>query len=529
MTVLAPEPASVDLIHPKPEQTHLSPKVGLIAFALFAALSILWSLASPIFSVPDENAHATKAIAQLRGEIMGHHVTGVRQPVVDLPPSYSYQPQILCFAQHPEIPADCGVAPGDGGTKWFATWVGGYNPIYYYLVGWPSLFLGGSAGVYGMRIVSGLLGAAFLAVGFQAAMAARRARWMPLGMAFVASPMVLYLTGAINPNGVEIAAAVALWASLLRLLEWFGSSRAVQANARPSPFLWIVVTLSAIFLTNARALGPLWLVVVVAVCFVAVGWLPVKRLFLAKRSYPWLAVIAVGAIFSLSWTLIGGSLSGQAEKGDAPLVGASFIQGFAYMLRGTVSFARQAMGYFGWFDAPMPDFALWVIIVAIAIVVVLGFTAVGRRGVLTLSVLAAAALLVPALVQAYSVHQTGIIWQGRYGLFLYLGFPIIAGWLLSRSSADRVAFLSVRWTWIGSGLIAFYGLLAFVLVLRRYVVGNDVPIGSMWKDPQWQPPLGWIALVVLYAIVSALFVVWLSRLAGRAVRAEDALLRVESL
>ena len=34
----------------------------------------------------------------------------------------------------------------------------------------------------------------------------------------------------------------------------------------------------------------------------------------------------------------------------------------------------------------------------------------------------------------YSVHQTGIIWQGRYGLFLYLGITIVAAWLLSRDA-----------------------------------------------------------------------------------------------
>lgn len=38
-----------------------------IASAFAALLSILWALAGPVFSVPDENAHAVKAIAQLRG------------------------------------------------------------------------------------------------------------------------------------------------------------------------------------------------------------------------------------------------------------------------------------------------------------------------------------------------------------------------------------------------------------------------------------------------------------------------------
>ena len=41
-----------------------------------SVLGVLWSLASPVFSVPDENAHAVKAIAQLRGQVIGYTVPG---------------------------------------------------------------------------------------------------------------------------------------------------------------------------------------------------------------------------------------------------------------------------------------------------------------------------------------------------------------------------------------------------------------------------------------------------------------------
>ena len=55
------------------------------AFLIFASLATVWSLASPIFSVPDENAHALKAVAQVRGQVLGYQVEGVKHTVVDLP------------------------------------------------------------------------------------------------------------------------------------------------------------------------------------------------------------------------------------------------------------------------------------------------------------------------------------------------------------------------------------------------------------------------------------------------------------
>lgn len=493
-----------------------------ITFALMAALSTLWALASPVFSIPDESAHAVKAIAQVRGEVIGHKVPGVKHLVVDLPAEYRYSPQILCFAFHSQIPADCGVELGAAsGTSTFNTWVGAYNPLYYYLVGWPSLIFDGSAGIYAMRIASALLGSLFIAFAFQAAMAGIRSRWMPLGIAFAAAPMTVYLLGAVNPNGAEIAAAVALWATLPRLLDSFGGPERSRPRTLPQWYLWLIVALSSIVLVTARALGPLWLVVVVALCFVVSGWGPVRSLFTTARSYRWLALVAAAGLFSVLWTLGGGSLSSQAERSDAPLVGASFLQGFIYVVRGTPEFLHQALGYFGWFDAPLPVWAYWPAVTAFGVLVVVAFSAVRWRSVLALATVVAAALLVPALVQGYSVSQTGIIWQGRYALFLYMGIVIIAAWLLSGPDGRQVDSLSERITWIGAALIALYGALAYWFVMQRYVIGDAVPIGQMWKDPAWQPPLGWPVLVTGYVVVSVAFVFVVGRLARQAATAES--------
>lgn len=491
-----------------------------LPFAIFAALGILWSLASPIFSVPDENAHAVKAIAQLRGQVIGYTLPGVKHIVVDLPEGFEYSPQVLCFATRSAVTADCASELGAaGGQDWFNTWVGAYNPIYYELVGWPSLFLDGNAAVFAMRMASALLCAALLAWAFRAASSGGRARWMPLGVAFAAAPMTMYLAGSVNPNGLEFAAAVAVWAGTLRLLESFAEASAdSNATARLGRVeLWAGVAIASILLANARATGPAWLVVVVLLCFIVVGWRAVKALFTTATSYWWLAAIAVGGLFSIGWTMSGGSLSSQAEASDAPLVNGTFLQGFAHTLRYTPDYIQQAIGYFGWFDTPLPVWVYWFAIAAVAVPLVLAFTATSRRSVLVLSLVVLAGLLVPALVQGYGVHQTGIIWQGRYALFLYLGVGVVAGWLLDRD-ADRIGFLAPRVVVVSGGLLALYGVLAFWLVLVRYGIGL-APLAGM-LTPHWQPPLGWFALTAVYAVVSASGV-WL--LAARTRRAQEAL------
>ncbi|GIT81030.1 hypothetical protein LLS1_26990 [Leifsonia sp. LS1] len=491
-----------------------------LAFVAFTAVAVSWALASPIFSVPDESAHVIKAIGQVHGEVVGHREAGVRHLVVDLPQQFSFSSQTMCFVYHSEVPASCGIEVGDprGATE-AASWVSTYNPIYYYLVGWPSLFLGGPAGIYAMRIASAILGGLLFAAAFQAATASRRAWWLPAGLGFLALPMVGYLNGSVNPNGVEIVSAVALTAGLLGLLGTFDPAR-FEPSALRRGHLWAIVTVAAILLANARALGPLWVVVIVALCFVACGWQSVRGLFVTARSYIWLAIIAAGGLFSIGWTLAGGSLSGQAEKADAPLVDAGFLQGATYMVRATPRFAVEALGYFGWFDAPLPGYAFWFAVAALAVLAVLALATARRREFVVLVIAVGVAALLPVLVQASSVHQTGIIWQGRYGLFLYLSVILLFAWVLSRGGGDRIAFLSVRLTWTIGALLWIFGALAFLLTLRRYVIGNAEPIGQMLKDPQWQPPLGWPVLLALFLIASAAFVVLVGAAAQRLARSD---------
>ena len=289
----------------------------LAPFAIFALLGVLWSLASPVFSVPDENAHATKAIAQVRGQVVGYTLPDVRHIVVDLPPGYEYSQDTLCFATRPDVSAGC--APDFGGPDaqpWFNTWVGAYNPVYYYLVGWPSLLFDGNASIYAMRIASSLVGAALLAWAFLAAASGGRSRWMPVGVAFAAAPMCMYLIGAVNPNGAELAAAVAVWAGVLRLLETFRDEPKRVWMSRSS--LWAGVTVASIMLVTARALGPLWLVVIVALCFFASGWVPVRRLFTTGSSYWWLGAIAVGGLFSVGWTRPAGACRTRPRRRTPP-------------------------------------------------------------------------------------------------------------------------------------------------------------------------------------------------------------------
>lgn len=485
-------------------------------FALLLLMSVAWALATPIFGSPDENAHVAKAIGVVRGDLLGHTIPGSRFRVFSLPDSYRYTSSLTCFAYQPQTSANCGVELGNpGGTSYFASWVSANNPVYYAIVGTPSLFLGGSAGVYAMRILSDLICCAMLAGALVAGMGGSRRRWIVAGLAFFAGPEIMFFFGAVNPQGVEVGAAALFTLSLLRLIE---KSRDASSVALPLWSLWAGVVVGGSALAIARATGPLWVVVIVALVAVPSGWRNVVSLVRWPRNYIPLAILAAFGIFSLVWTLAAGTLGGQAQQNDAPLVGGSVLAGAWAMIERTPFYLQESMGVFGWEDTTLPGIVYAVCGGAVILFLGLAIAGTSRRSRIRIAGVIVIVLLVPVVVQAVSVSRTGIIWQGRYGMFLYLAAALIIAWLVSKD-APAVDAASVSATVMIAALVAIFDIGAFIVVVHRYTVGIDATLTKMFTSPAWQPPLGWEVLAVLLILSSAGFVVFLARLAQGATHA----------
>ena len=90
-------------------------------------------------------------------------------------------------------------------------------PLYYALLGTLSGLRHPVASVYLMRLVSALINAALITAALAAAFQLSRGLLPVLGILTAMTPMFYFLAGSVNPNGVEIAAAICLWASLLVL------------------------------------------------------------------------------------------------------------------------------------------------------------------------------------------------------------------------------------------------------------------------------------------------------------------------
>ena len=175
-------------------------------WALIAtALSIgAWSVSTPLGAAPDEPNHVTQAAAVVRGEFDGPKVASVfgrigtmevPQWVVNLKPE--------CFLYRPDVPASCEPSVGTStrtvvGISQFSN----YPPLYYLIVGVPTLLATGSGALYGVRFSGALVDAALIALGLFL-LARYHPRRLPLLGAMIAlSPMVLFVTAVVNSEGV---------------------------------------------------------------------------------------------------------------------------------------------------------------------------------------------------------------------------------------------------------------------------------------------------------------------------------------
>ena len=262
-----------------------------------------WALATPLFASPDEPGQVIKAVAVAHGQLTGTTVrtggyfdfeTGVHVP--------AYYERALdetkCFIDNMGGTPSCAPAfdARDTHDKQVLTWIGRYPPLYYAIVGLPSLVSDGTAAVLAMRVVSAVLCGAFFAVGLTGLRAARQPSSMVAAGWLAITPTALFFGAVVNASGLEIAAGFATWGVLMPLLREPGR---LHATGR----LLAGAGTAAVLLNSRPGSGLLVLLVVGCLVLAASGgfWRSVRPW---RRWVPMAAVAGVAVLAAGLWLLI---------------------------------------------------------------------------------------------------------------------------------------------------------------------------------------------------------------------------------
>ncbi|MDA8075006.1 MAG: DUF2142 domain-containing protein [Actinomycetota bacterium] len=475
----------------------------VVTFANFA----VWSWATPLFAAPDEPTQVARAAAVVRGELVGATVGSDRNAftTVTVPAVFAEDgPLVTCFQFRPDVPASCEPrVPASRRTVPVETYVGRYPPLYYLIVGLPSLVVQTARGIYLMRLVSALLDAVLVSLALFAVVRWSKKPLLLVAVMAAATPMAWFLGGVVNPSGFEIAAALCLWTS--------GAILVLEHAAAPPPGLVALVASAFAVFVLARPLSPLWCAIAVVVLAAAAGWRRVWAL-LANRSVQWtIPPLAACSALALLWILSEHSLDLTPSTARVPRP-ETFSHLVPVIFARTPSWLEQMVGVFGWLDTTSPVFtyALWGVVVG-ALVISVWVRAVRgareAREALAVAALVLAVVLLPVAIVYSQVHRLGIVWQGRDIMPLAVGVPILAVAVAGRDRALRRLHGRVT-AWAAASVCAALGVAgfaAFFEALRRYAVGVDGPIDFL--SGPWHPPLGSAAaLVAAFVSIAALCV-----------------------
>lgn len=474
-------------------------RTWLVSFVVLLIAALAWSLASPLGSAPDEPAHLIRAASAARGQFLGQPYRHASQAmksttIVEVPQVFArLANDVGCFQFKPTVTARCqGSLAGSDKDVPVYTYVGRYPPLYYALVGLPTLVIVSPAGMYLIRVASGALSAALLAL---AIVSLRRCRGAPLlgaGLALAVTPMALYLASVVNPSGLEISSAISAWAAAMAI-----------ASSAPEKLRGSAVAAlgaSAVVLILTRALSPLW-ALFIAVALVALC--PSVRGLLRRRSVQgWLAACVAAGLAALAWDLVANPF--LTEPGVPVPAGTSTSEVFMLSLQRLDLLVTSTIGRFGWLDTPSPYAVMVTWLAALGAVVFAGTSLARRRGAMVVAGNIVAWVVVPLVLIASQARQDGILGQGRDFMPLAVGIPIVAATVAGERFAGRRTTLRLA-TFIIVALavcqvVDFYG------TLRRYTVGIDGSLNAFASPPDvWRPPVPALLLFIIFAVAMAAY------------------------
>lgn len=477
-------------------------------------LSLGWASSSPAGASPDEPAHIVYAWGVATGQALPWNANeetfdeSVALLTVDVPNALYERPPETCYAFKTD-PA-CADADGAPGSSLQTTYMTRYPPLYYALVGIPlrvmlQIGTSGSVALVAARTLSALISLAV--VGFAAVSTTRRFGPVPVAIGFLVSmtPQFLFLSASLNPNGFEIASALALAAFVV--CSFADARKRPSANRDTS----VGLVISAFFLGLARPASLVWLLPLLALLFVRAHGRPRPWKVLSWSTRVFLIIAAVASVASFTYMngLRGGGVSDHETDGWAELsVGVRLT--LVALRFGELVY--NGFGLLGWIDTqlPMLFFVAWLIASVFAI---------GRAFPSTKAdpcLRARWAVIVMAIFCAGVAGQSYLAafgWQGRYF------FPCIAAFvalLIPTFAAGPAKSPGLRRTTTVLFLVvATLDTLSLAWNLGRYLYGmtdtyvrfNQLPLPSPYGE--WEPlvgrftplALGVIGIVLIGSIV----------------------------
>ena len=456
-------------------------KIWLVSFIAFLLMGTAWAFASPYDGTPDETEHVIRAAGVAQGQILQKPEkvaggTGARQRVGQGLVVHNNR----CYHGDVTKTPKCAPPPGSGGDKVVnaATGAGRYNPIYYAAVGGPLALWPNWTGLILARLISAALCAAFLASALVSCVQWWRTPILLGGLLIAVTPLMIHLTGGVNPNAVEIAASISLFAAIIPLM----LSRDNAATGA-----WIRrAAIAALLIAQLRSMGPEIVVGALLVMLVPPVRHRIRELWARKDVRWWGLSVAISIVLGLVWTQIARATDIGHYGG---VIHYTLRQALSWELTNRLPwYLNSTADGFSYFDTSPPYIGMvWTMAFGVLFLVALTVgKPVHRWRLLALSLGLAA---IPTIVDVATVNTFGFPFQARYILPLAVGLPLLSAFFIGISqkidSAIQASLVRIL-------LLALLPLqwLSLIHVMVRWQHGLALGRSVNPFTGEWLPPAG---------------------------------------
>ena len=462
-------------------------RTWLTAFLVFCLLGAAWSLAMPYDGPADELQHVLRAYGVWSGQVL--------PSTPDLLVPQSLVPHGLdtlasCFRWQHTVSAHCAATAGANTAQihhliWFPSNAANYSPIYYWLVGWPIRIWPTYFGIIAARLLTTLFMSAFIAFAITALSRVKHSRWMLAGLLVALTPVTVNLEGGVNPAGPEIVVGLALFAALIAIVD----------ARRPSAGLVRLACVSAAFLAVFRSFGPEWMVLILAVSALGLGWprllnprgwLPGLRRVLGNRTLQrWLPLSVVGLGFGLYWDEFTGGVGNLAAGSTAGQIGLAHAYVDELWSR-TTYYTDGFIALTSYGDVPTPQlvFYIWFGVCAALILLALAVSSWLNR--LRIAGTIAAAYVILIYPDAETVTHGWWLSQGRYALPFIVGAPLLAAHALGEQRLLAAVHLRKLTRLMALILLPIQLVMLYLTMIRFESGGKHLNV----LHGSWHPALG---------------------------------------
>jgi hypothetical protein len=399
----------------------------------------------PPYGGIDEFDHAYRAASVARGHWQpSHDSSGQRRgDLLRVPPDIVMAAHSACarlpYTKHDNCnPASR--ADADGNVL-VASSAASYNPIYYWFVGMVARPFSGVGALYAMRAATLVICDVLLFGALVVTIRRSRSLWPFAGLWLCSTPMVVYSTAIVAPNGVQAAAAVLLWTCFTAAAtsEWLPDTKR----------LLVLGAFASCIEVTVHSTGPLWLALSVPpLCLIAGGGWLVEATSRHRHLIVTLSgLILAATLASVFWITSQGTNAVPHSAAHVIPLSLSTLMGAPFL------WALQAIAAIPFRNQPAPMMVYAIGVPSFLAFLICGWLASPRRQRLATSFLAICFVGVPLILTIRTYDALGLAWQGRYALPLAFGLPLIAGWSLDRKRTDALRAQIVVLT-----LVVAYGL-----------------------------------------------------------------------